>query len=47
MFHLNTRSLKLHFEQLKALILSLESPPDVIGLTKTWLTDNDNHQAIC
>ena len=40
--HLNVRSLKPHYEKLEALILSLESPPDVICLTKTWLTANDD-----
>ena len=40
--HLNVRSLKPHYEKLEALILSLESPPDVICLTETWLTANDD-----
>ena len=40
--HLNTMSLKPHFEKLEALILSLESPPDIICLSETWLNDNDN-----
>ena len=40
--HLNIRSLKNHLEELEALVLSFESPPDVICLTETWLTDNDH-----
>ena len=40
--HLNIRSLKPHFEQLEALTLSLESPPDFVCLTEIWLKDNDN-----
>ena len=40
--HLNTMSLKPHFEKLEALILSLESPPDIICLSETWLNHNDN-----
>ena len=27
------------------LILSLESPPDIICLTETWLTDNDKNES--
>ena len=40
--HLNIRSLKPHFTKLEALILSLESPPEVIRLTETWLADLDS-----
>ena len=40
--HLNIPSLKPHFTKLEALILSLESPPEVICLTETWLTDLDS-----
>ena len=39
--HLNIRSLKPHFDKLEALILSLESPLDIICITETWLTKND------
>ena len=39
--NVNVRSLKLHLEKLEALVLSLESSPDVLCLTETWLTDND------
>ena len=40
--NVNVRSLKLHLEKLEALVLSLESSPDVLCLTETWLTDNDD-----
>ena len=34
----NVRSLKKHLNDLEALVHSLESPPNVICLTETWLT---------
>ena len=34
--------LKSHFRKLEALVLSLESPPEILCLTETWLTDNDD-----
>ena len=37
----NVRSLKKHLNDLEALLHSLESPPNLICLTETWLTDND------
>ena len=40
--HLNIRSLKRYLEELEALFLSFESPPDIICITETWLTDNDH-----
>ena len=30
---------------MEALVLSLESPPDILCLTETWLTDNDNFES--
>ena len=36
--HLHTRSLKKHYEQLEALVNCLESPPNIICLTETWLS---------
>ena len=39
---MNVRSLKKHIKDLEALIHSLEFPPNVICLTETWLTDNDD-----
>ena len=41
-FHLNVRSLKRNHHNLEALILSLESPPAVLCLSETWLTDSDD-----
>ena len=35
------RSLKPHFGQLEARILSLEFPPNILCLTETWITGND------
>ena len=40
--NVNVRSLKLHLEKLEALVLSLESSPDVLCLTETWLTDYED-----
>ena len=42
---LNIRSLKPHFDKLEALILSLESPRDIICITDTWLTKNDTSES--
>ena len=39
---MNVRSLKKHVHDLEALVNSLESPPDIICLTETWLSDNDD-----
>ena len=38
----NVRSLKKHINDLEALVHSLESPPNIICLTETWLTENDD-----
>ena len=38
----NVRSLKKHVNDLEALVHSLESLPDIICLTETWLSDNDD-----
>ena len=40
--NVNVRSLKKHLNDLEAFIHSLESPPNLICLTETWLTDNDD-----
>ena len=40
--HLNTRSLKKHHEELEALVNCLESPPNIICLTETWLSTDDD-----
>ena len=43
--NLKVRSLKKHLEDLEALVSSLESPPDILCLTETWLSENDNPQS--
>ena len=40
--HINVRSIKKNLDNLEALILGLESPPSVLCLSKTWLTENDD-----
>ena len=40
--NLNVRSLKKHLEDLEALAYSLESPPDILCLTETWLSEKDD-----
>ena len=44
--HLNVRSLKRHIEDLEALVHSLESPPDFLCLTETWLSKNDDPKSL-
>ena len=44
--HVNIRSLKPHLDKLEALILSLESPPDIICLSETWLCESDNYAGL-
>ena len=39
---LNVRSLKTNLDKLEALILGLSSPPSVLCLTETWLSENDD-----
>ena len=40
--YINIRSIKNICEELEAVIYSLESPPSIICLTETWLTEDDN-----
>ena len=40
--HINVRSLKGHLSELEALVYSLESPPSILCLSETWLTENDD-----
>ena len=42
MLHINVRSLKGHLSELEALVYSLESPPSILCLSETWLTENDD-----
>ena len=39
--HVNVRSLKKNYQELEALITSLESPPEILCLTETWLSDSE------
>ena len=40
--HINVRSIKKNLINLETLILGLESPPSVLCLSETWLTENDD-----
>ena len=40
-FSLNVRSIRAYHEQLSFLIESFDNKPTLIGLTQTWLSDND------
>ena len=39
---LNVRCLSYHLEELKVLVASLDQKPDVIALTETWMTVDDD-----
>ena len=43
--HLNVRSMKPHFDKLESLVIGLESPLEILCLTETWLSENDNFNA--
>ena len=38
-FHINIRSLESNFTHLEAFLASLAHPPDILGLTETWIND--------
>ena len=40
-FFLNVESIRAHHDQLSVLIESFDNKPALIGLTETWLSDND------
>ena len=40
-FLLNVQSIRAHHDQLSVLIESFDNKPALIGLTETWLSDND------
>ena len=42
LFYMNIRSLRLHFDELKCVLCSMEKKPAIICLCETWLTQNDN-----
>ena len=37
--HINARSLLKSLDKLKLIMMNLQTPPSVIGLTETWLND--------
>ena len=39
--HINTRSLRKHYNELEALILSQQQSPEILAVTETWLNPND------
>ena len=39
---MNVQSLRKHHDELEALVNSLESPPDIICLSETWLHEYDD-----
>ena len=39
---MNVRSLRKHHDELEALVSSLESSPDIICLSETWLHEYDD-----
>ena len=41
---INARSLKKHSEELEALVYSLESPPNIVAVTETWLDKEDDEK---
>ena len=41
-FHLNVGFLHKHYDELEALIASLESPPDLLCPSETWLHEADH-----
>ena len=42
--HVNTRSLSKNFDNLKILLASIHTSPDVIGISESWLTDSNSHK---
>ena len=41
--HINFRSLSKNSDNIQSFFKSLYSPPDVLAVTKTWLTENNKH----
>ena len=39
--NINTRSIKNHHDEIEALIGSLESSPNILAITETWLNETD------
>ena len=39
---MNIRSLGLHLNELKILLGSFANKPDIIAITESWMTENDD-----
>ena len=37
--HINARSLLKSLDKLKLIMMNMQTPPSVIGVTETWLND--------
>ena len=40
--HLNVRSIRKHYAELESLVFSLDAQPDILCLSETWLSNDDN-----
>ena len=40
--HMNSRSLIKNYDKITAFLNSLSTPPDIIAITETWLTNTNN-----
>ena len=40
--HLNVRSIRKHYAELESLVFGLDSQPDILCLSETWLSNDDN-----
>ena len=40
--HLNVRSIKKHYAEQESLDFGLDSQPDILCLSETWLSNDDN-----
>ena len=43
--HINARSILFNFDSLKILLSSLNSPPDIIGISESWLSEDKADEA--
>ena len=42
-FHINSRSLSKNIDNIQSFLKYLNSSPDIIPVTETWLTENNKH----
>ena len=40
--HLNVRSIRKHYAEQESLVFSLNAQPDILCLSETWLSNDDN-----